>query len=84
MIIGRDLIRSLGIDIHGVDTTIQWNDSTILWRNIDSTKKDVFFLSQYNAPFNFETKRMKRILGAKYIKSDLKTIAESSTNLDPQ
>ena len=27
MIVGRDLIRSLGIDIHGVDMTIHWDNS---------------------------------------------------------
>ena len=45
---------------------------------------DVFALSQHNAPFKSETKRMKRILDAKYSKADIKTIAESSTHLDPQ
>ena len=84
MIIGRDLIRSLGIDIHGVEMTIQWDDAAILWRNIDPTAKDVFALSQHNAPFNAESKRMKRILDAKYSKADIKTIAESSTHLDPK
>ena len=84
MIIGRDLIRYLGIDIHGTDITIHWDDSTIPWRNIDSTTNDVFVLSQYNAPFNSETKRMKQILDIKYSKADIKTIAESSTHLDPQ
>ena len=84
MIIGRDLIRSLGIDIHGADMTIHWGNSAIPWRDIDSTANDVFALSQYNAPFNSETKRMKRILDAKYTKSDLKTIAESFTHIDPQ
>ena len=84
MIIGRDLIRSLGIDIHGVDMTIHWDDSAIPLRDIDSTAKDVFALSHHNATFNAETKRMKRILNAKYSKADIKTISESSTNLDPQ
>ena len=84
MIIGRDLIRSLGIDIHGADMTIHWDNAAIPWRDIDSTTNNVFALSQYNAPFNSETKRMKRILDAKYTKADLKTIAESSTHLDPQ
>ena len=84
MISGRDLIRSLGIGIHVADMTIHWDDSAIPWRDIDYTTNDVFALSQYNAPFNSETKRMKRILDAKYSKSDLKTIAESSTHLDPQ
>ena len=53
-------------------------------RDIDFTANDVFALSQHNAPFNAETKRMKRILGAKYSKADIKTFAESSTHLDPQ
>ena len=36
-IIGRDLIISLDIDIHGADMTIHWDDATIPWRNIDYT-----------------------------------------------
>ena len=84
MIIGRDSIRSLGIDIRGADMTVHWDYAAIPWRGIDSTTNDVFALSQHNAPFNSETKRMKRILDAKYSKADLKTIAERSTYLDPQ
>ena len=84
MIIGRDLIRYLGIDIHGTDMTIHWDNAAIPWRNIDSTTNDVFALSQNNAPFNSETKRMKGILDVKYSKAGLKTITESSTHLDPQ
>ena len=84
MIIGRDLIRYLGIDIHGVDMTIHWDDAAIPWWKIDSTTNDVFAISQHNAPFNFETKRMKRILDAKYSNSDIKTIAERCTHIDPQ
>ena len=84
MIIGRDLIRSLGIDIHGGDMNIHWDDAAIPWRDIDSTAKDVFALLQNNGPFNAETKRMKHILDAKYSKADIKTIAEISTHLDPQ
>ena len=84
MIIARDLIRSIGIDIYGVDMTIRWDNSAIPLRDIDSTAKYVFALSQHNTPFNAETKRMKRILDAKYSKADIKTIAERSTHLDPQ
>ena len=84
MIIGRELIRSLGIDIHGGDMTIHWDDAAIPWRDIDSIAKYVFALLQHNAPFNAETKRMKRILDAKYSKADIKYIAESSAHLDSQ
>ena len=84
MIIGRELIRSFGFDSHGTDITIHWDNAVIPWHDIDSTARDVFALSQHNAPFNSETKIMKRILDAKYSKGDIKTIAESSTNLKPQ
>ena len=84
MNIGRDLIRSLSIDIHGAEMTINWDDAVIPWCNIYPTTNCVFALSQYNAPFSSEIKRIKRILNAKYTKADLKTITESSTHLDPQ
>ena len=82
MIIARGLIRSLGIHIYGADATIHWDNAATPWRDIDSTTNDVFALSQYNEPFNSETKRMKRILDDKLKKPDLKTIVESSTHLD--
>ena len=75
MIIGRDLIRSLVIDIHGTEMNIHWENAAIPWRNIDSTTNDVFALSQYNTPFNSETKRTKGILDDKYYKAYLKIIA---------
>ena len=64
--------------------TINWDNATILWRNIDSTTNDVFALSQHNSPFNYERKIMKSILNAKYSKANIKTIAEISTHLDLQ
>ena len=64
--------------------TIHWDDAAIPWRDIDYITNDVFELSQYNAPFNSETKIMKRILDAEYSKADLETITESSTHLYPQ
>ena len=78
MIFGRDLIRYLGIDIHGADMTIHWDDASIPWRDIYSTTNNVFTLSQHNTPFNSETKIMKCILNAKYSKADIRTISESS------
>ena len=72
MIIGRELIRSLGIDIHGSDITIHWDDAAIPWSDINSATNYVFALSQYNAPFESETKRMNPFLDAKYSKANLK------------
>ena len=64
--------------------TIHWDDAAIPWRNIYSTTNNVFALSQHSTPFNSETKRMKRILDAKYSKADIRIIAESSTRLNFQ
>ena len=83
MIIGPDLILSLGIDIHGAYMTIHWDDAAIPWSDIDSTTNDVFALSQHNTSFKSETRRIKRILGAKYSKADIKSIAEISTHIYP-
>ena len=55
--------------------TIHWENAAIIWQDIYSTTNNVFALSQHNAPFKSETKRMKRILDAKYSKADIKTIA---------
>ena len=74
MIIGRDLIRSLGIDIHGTDMTIHWDDAAIPRHDIYSTTNNVFALSQYNSPSNSETKIMMCILDTKYTTADFKTI----------
>ena len=74
MIIGSNLIIYLGIDIHGAEITIHWDNSAIPWRNIDSTTNDVFALLRYNSPFDSENKRIKRILDAKYKKADLKPL----------
>ena len=63
--------------------TIHWDNAAISWRDIDSTTNDVFALSQYNVPLKSETKKMKRILDAKYSKADIKIISESSTHIYP-
>ena len=84
MIIGCDLIRSFGIDTNGSEMNIHWDYNAIPWRDIDYTTKNVFALSQYNAPFKSETNRMNIILDAKYTKAGIKTIAESSTHHDFQ
>ena len=84
MIIDRESIRSLGFDSHETDMTIHWDNAAILWRDIDSTAKDVLALSQHNAPFNSERKRMNASQMLNNSKAGIKTIAESSTHLDLQ
>ena len=63
---------------------IHWDNAAILWRDIDSTAKDLLALSQHNAPFNSERKRMNASSMLNNSKADIKNIAESSTHLDIQ
>ena len=84
MIIGRYFIRSLGIVIHGSDMTIHLDDVAITWRDKDTTTNNLFSQSQYTHLSTLKKRRMKRILDAKHSKAHPKTIAESSTHLDPQ
>ena len=46
MIIGRDLIRSLGIDIHGAYMTIHWDNAAIPFCYIYSSTNNVFAISK--------------------------------------
>ena len=64
--------------------TIHWDNAAILWRDIDSTAKDVLALSHHNTPFNSERKRMNVSSMLNNSKADIKTITESSTHLDNQ
>ena len=42
MIIGRDLITSLQLDVQGSNLSIKWDDTAIPWRNIDSTVDNIY------------------------------------------
>ena len=64
--------------------TIHWENAVILWRDIDSTSKYVLALSQHNAPFNSERKRMNASSMLNNSKANIKIIAGSSTHLDIQ
>ena len=52
MIIGRDLITSLQLDVKGSDMSIKWNDAAIPWRNIDSTVKDIYLAEDNTTKWN--------------------------------
>ena len=72
VIIGRDLMRELGLDVIASQSTIIWEDATIPWRDIDSKTTDVFFYDgDKMKPQEKELKKLNNILDAKYQKADL-------------
>ena len=58
MIIGRDLIASLQLDIKGSDVSIKWDDSAIPWRSINSTVDDIC-LAEIVVTVNRQNKKCK-------------------------
>jgi predicted aspartyl protease len=83
MIIGRDLIKSLGLEIKGNDLSIKWDDAAIPWRDMDSTIEDAYFAEDIysNEPVEQEIQRMTDILDAKYSKADLRKVVDAAVHL---
>jgi hypothetical protein len=83
MIIGRDLITEIQLDVKGSDLSIKWDDAGIPWRDVDSTFDDIYLAEDRHnyQPIEQEMQRMTDILDAKYKKADLKEIASSADHL---
>jgi hypothetical protein len=83
MIVSRDLIASLQLDIKGSDMSIKWDDSAIPWRSIDSTVDDIHLAEdrRNHQLTEQEMQRMTDILDAKHKKADLNQIASSANHL---
>ena len=82
LIIGRDLMADIGLNVLANNQTISWDDAAIPWRDIDSTTTDAFFYDgKEMKPHEKDLKRLNNILDAKYKKSDLDTSVETMEHL---
>jgi hypothetical protein len=83
VIVGRDLITSMQLDIKGSDMSIDWDNSAIPCRSVDSTV-NVIYLAEDCCNHQLteqEMQRMTDILDAKCKKADLHKIASSADHL---
>ena len=82
MIIGRDVLKELKIDIHSSDLTVSMGDIAIPWKS--RNKKSESYLFNAEADINDdEADALKKILDAKYNPADLdKLVAESGLEPD--
>jgi transposase InsO family protein len=80
MIIGRDLMSELGIDIRFSDSTVIWDERTISMKPFDSTMNSSYEIADSPAVTE-ATSRLKQILDAKYEKADLDAVCDDCTNL---
>jgi len=84
MIIGRDLLEELGIDIKFSTGTIDWDEAKQSMRNPSVTQKEAFLAEDTEGKLSIQaSERMKSILDAKYEKADLHTEVNKCVHLTP-
>jgi hypothetical protein len=82
-VIGRDLLRELGITLNFKDNTVTWDNSTIHMRSQSSRINNAYFIRD-SVELEDSTTRIKRILDAKYEKADLSLIVEQCSHLNSE
>ena len=83
MILGRDFMTDLGIDILFSSQEITWDDSTCPLKDADATLEESYHIREPNST-DSATSRLKKILDAKYEKADLRAVADACTHLEPE
>ena len=92
MIIGRDLLNQLNINVRFSNGTIKWEDQLVpmknfqrIWKNDHPSKKELkstILCSIKPSSTKEATDRVVKILDSKYEKANLNKIVEDANNLD--
>ncbi len=77
MIIGRDLLDHLGIDIKYSTGHVIWDDMELPMKAVDATVMDSFNIHD-SGPVADEVERIKKILDAKYAPADLDEVVQDT------
>ena len=80
MIIGRDLLKFLQIDILFSKETVSWDNVDIPFKNTDTTVHEAYHI-QDSKFISSSTEQIKKILDAKYEKANLKNIVQTQEHL---
>jgi regulator of RNase E activity RraB len=89
LIIGRDLMHEVGIDLLFSEAVIKWDTATIKMSspnkldeaNINTFEQEIMYMKD---PETTEAERIQTILDAKYCPADLNKIVETCTELNHQ
>ena len=85
MIIGRDLLEELGINIKFSTGTIEWDDAQLLMRNPNITHEQAFLAEDTEGKLAIQaSERLKSILDAKYEKANLYHEVHKCNHLTPE
>ena len=82
MIIGRDLMRQLGIKIDFETDEVQWKDLSVPMKHINCISESFFV--QDSEIVEDAVERIKNILDAKYEAADFDQIVAESVHLNSQ
>ena len=80
MIIGRDLLAFLGIDIKFSSNVVEWSNHTMPFKEHDASIQDSFHMDEPDIVLEAH-ERIKKILDAKYKKADLEEICRDQPKL---
>ena len=81
MIIGRDILTGLGIDIKFSTNTVSWEGHEVPMKDTNATEQQAYHVEEPDA-VDQATERIKGILDAKYEAADLDKVAEDAAYLD--
>jgi len=83
MIISRDILKFLKIDLRFSDEIIEWDSAEMPFKDGDASTKEAHCVADSD-PVEDTAHRVKRILDAKCDKADVKKICEEQAELDKQ
>ena len=81
MLIGRDILQFLGIDIRFSEQTVEWGHVSIPFKDADATSADAYHIHE-DDHMSDATDRLKRILDAKYEAADLDDVITAQDQLN--
>ena len=81
MLIGRDILQFLGIDIRFSEQTVEWGHVSIPFKDADATSKDAYHIHE-DDQLSDATDRLKRILDAKCEAANLDDVITAQDQLN--
>lgn len=83
MIIGRDMLKDLGIDIRFSNNTVEWDNSEIPIKDPDVELQESYHINDTDIAED-AVDRIKQILDTKYEAADLPAITREADHLSPE
>ena len=83
MIIGRDILTDLGIDIRFSNNTVEWDDSEIPMKDADLDEQESYHVGDGDIADD-AIERIKKILDAKYEPADLRAVSKEAVHLEEE